>query len=500
MVKNIAIIGLLCGIILPMHAQQRLTLDSCRAMALRNNKQVIISRLKQDAAQNVRRAARTKHLPRVSAVGGYEWMSREVSLLSNTQKSALSNMGTLMGQQLGSSMQTTLADMAQQGLLTADQAQQLGDLMGQGVLADDIQQTGNSIGQQIVDAYHSDTHNLFGAAVMVSQPIYMGGAITAANRMADIAEDMAAHDLDLKTQSTLYDIDRAYWTVVSLKQKQRLAQSYRDLVKRLDDDVHKMIREGVATRADGLRVDVKVNEADMQMTQVEDGLSLARMALCQLCGLPLGSAVILAEEDEVSMPSAISITAAADATLQCRPEVRLLESAIELSEQNTRLVRAAFLPHVAVTGGYLVTNPSVYDGFRKRFSGVWNVGIMVQVPIWTWNEGGYKIRASRTLTRMAEMELADTQEKISLQVMQGRHKVAEARKRLAMAMKNTESAEENLRCAQVGFREGVMDATDVMTAQTAWQQAQSQKIDAEVELRLCAVNLEKALGQLRYTP
>jgi outer membrane protein TolC len=96
---------------------------------------------------------------------------------------------------------------------------------------------------------------------------------------------MADNDLSLKTQSTLYDIDQAYWTVVSLKQKQKLANSYYELVKKLDDDVKKMIKEGVATRADGLRVDVKVNEANMQITQVDDGLSLAKMLLCQLCGL-----------------------------------------------------------------------------------------------------------------------------------------------------------------------------------------------------------------------
>ena len=98
---------------------------------------------------------------------------------------------------------------------------------------------------------------------------------------------------------------------------------------------------------------------------------------------------------------------------------------------------------------------------------------------------------------MARLELADTQEKINLQVAQNRFKVKEARKRLAMAEKNIASAEENLRCAQVGFREGVMESTDVLAAQTAWQQAQSQKIDAQVEVKLAQVGLEKALGILQ---
>ena len=61
---------------------------------------------------------------------------------------------------------------------------------------------------------------------------------------------------------------------------------------------------------------------------------------------------------------------------------------------------------------------------------------------------------------------------------------------------NIISAEENLRSANLGFKEGVMQATDVMEAQTAWLQAQSQKIDAEIDVKLSQINLRKALGIL----
>ena len=79
---------------LGMSAQRLLTLDSCRAMALRNNKQMSISKVKQDVATNVRKSARTKYLPHVSALGTYQYTSRQVELLSDDQKSTLSNLGT----------------------------------------------------------------------------------------------------------------------------------------------------------------------------------------------------------------------------------------------------------------------------------------------------------------------------------------------------------------------------------------------------------------------
>ncbi len=503
--RKIVLVCLLLSCLGETNAQQLLTLDSCRALALRNNKQINISRLKQDVAENVKKSARTKYLPKVDAVAGYQWTSREISILSNSQKYTLGNVGTIGMQQFGPALSegltSQITSMVQQGTLSMQQAQQFGALMqqmGSGPIAQTMSQMANTMGKEVANAFRTDTRNMFGGAIMLRQPIYMGGAIIAVNRMADISEEMAANNLSLKTQSTIYDIDQAYWTVVSLKQKQKLANSYRDLVKKLSDDVQKMIREGVATRADGLRVDVKVNEADMQITQVENGLALAKMLLCQLCGLPMNEKVTLADEDSDSLAFSVSVatTYIPDSTLSCRPEIRLLQNNVSLSEQATKLVRAEYLPHVALTGGYMISNPNVYDGFQKKFSGVWNVGVLVQVPVWNWFESSYKVKAAKGSTQMANMELADAQEKINLQISQCRFKMSEATKRLSTAEKNIRSAEENLRSAQLGFREGVMESTDVMAAQTAWQQAQSQKLDAEVEVKLSQVNLEKALGIL----
>jgi len=491
------------GALIPVEGEaQTLSLDSCRAMALRNNKQINASKLKKDVAYNLKKSARTKYLPKVDALGGYEWFSREISLLNDGQKSAFSNVGSNIVGGISGNASDMMTELVGKGLLSPEQAQKIGALLNE--KGSVIQQQGNALGQSVVDAFRTDTRNIWTGSVMVRQPIYMGGAIIATNKIADIGEQIAANDLDMQTQKTLYSIDQAYWMVVSLKQKQKLATSYRDLVKKLNDDVHKMIKQGVATRADGLKVDVKVNEAEMTITQVEDGLSLAKMLLCQLCGIPMNQEITLADEDKETLElsgAAIDTeqqrVAANDSAMNTRPELRMLQNALDISKQATNLVRAVYLPHVALTGGYMISNPNVFNGFQKKFTGVWNVGVIVQVPVWNWFDGAYKVRASKAATNIAQMNLDDTREKIHLQITQSQFKVKEAQKKLNMAKKNITSAEENLRCANLGFKEGVMEVTDVMAAQTAWQQAQSQKIDAEIDVKLTQVGLNKALGILQ---
>ena len=494
--RKFILLTLMCALAATSGAQTYLSLDSCKAMALRNNKQLNISRLSKEVAKNVRKATRTKYLPKVDAMGGYLYTSKQISIISGRQRQALGSLGTSLGSQAQASVSDMLSALTQQGILTPDQAEQLGGALSQ--TGQSLGQAGNKLGQEVADAFDTDTRHMWAGAVMVRQPIYMGGAIKAANKIADIGESMADDDFDLKRQATLYGVYQAYWTTVSLEQKRNLALSYKELVEKLSQDVKKMITQGVATKADGLRVDVRVNEADMQLTQVVNGLSLSKMLLCQLCGLPLNEDIQLTDSAEgKGNASVLTLDNSADSTYSDRPEIRLLEHSIAISEQTTNLIRAGNLPKVSLVGGYMTTNPSVYDGFRRRFSGVWNVGVIIQVPIWDWFDTTYKIRASKAATNIAKMELSDAREKVELQVTQSQYKMREAQKRLAMASQNIKSAEENLRCANLGFREGVMGITEVMEAQTAWQLAQSQKIDAEVEVRLSELSGAKALGTLR---
>jgi outer membrane protein TolC len=276
-----------------------------------------------------------------------------------------------------------------------------------------------------------------------------------------------------------------------------LAQGYLDLVKKLDGDVQKMIQEGVATRSEGLSVSVKVNEAEMMLTKVDDGLVLSKMLLCQLCGLPMSEQIVLVDEEREDLDAVeLAPQLEVEQALENRPELKQLQNLVDLSKQQTNVLKAGNLPQVALTGGYMVSNPNLYNGFQRKFDGVWNVGVLVRIPVWNWGDVAYKVRASKGATTIARLQMDEAREKITLQVNQSNFQVQEANRKLEMTKANIRKAEENLRTADLGFREGVISSTTVMEAQTAWLQAQSQKIDAEIDVKLSQVNLKKAQGVL----
>lgn len=441
-----------------MHAQRMLTLEECRNLAIQNNKELQISGEKIKMADNEKKAAFTKYFPQLSANGAYMWNQKDINLL---------DMGAL-----SSSLSSSVGGLAQLPMI-------------------------QHLMSGVNDMQHLDVQNIWVGNVSLVQPVFMGGKIVNYNQITKFAKQLAESMNNLQLQDLIYKTDETYWQVISLVNKKKLADAYVDLLRKMDSDVTAMIYEGVATEADGLSVKVKLNEAEMAQTKVENGLALTRMLLAQICGLSLEEDLSLADEKLDNFPvETTQASADLNEAFMNRNELRSLDLATKIYKRKERIALAEMLPNVALAANYFVTNPNVFNGFKNDFAGMFNVGVMVKVPLSGWWEGTYRRNSAKAETRIKTLEWQDAREKIELQVNQSVYKVNEAGKKLIASSRNMENAEENLRRANFGFEEGVIPALNLMEAQTAWVSARSSLIDAQIEVKLTEVYLSKALGKL----
>ena len=418
-----------------MHAQRMLTLEECRNLAIQNNKELQISGEKIKMADNEKKAAFTKYFPQLSANGAYMWNQKDINLL---------DMGAL-----SSSLSSSLGGLAQLPMI-------------------------QHLMSGVNDMQHLDVQNIWVGNVSLVQPVFMGGKIVNYNQITKFAKQLAESMNNLQLQDLIYKTDETYWQVISLVNKKKLADAYVDLLRKMDSDVTAMIYEGVATEADGLSVKVKLNEAEMAQTKVENGLALTRMLLAQICGLSLEEDLSLADEKLDNFPvETTQASADLNEAFMNRNELRSLDLATKIYKRKERIALAEMLPNVALAANYFVTNPNVFNGFKNDFAGMFNVGVMVKVPLSGWWEGTYRRNSAKAETRIKTLEWQDAREKIELQVNQSVYKVNEAGKKLIASSRNMENAEENLRCANFGFEEGVIPALNLMEAQTAWVSARS---------------------------
>ena len=478
----------------PSTAQTVLTLEECRSMALENNSQSKIAQEKVTAAQYDSKAAFANYLPKVSATAMYLHNSENLNLISEEQQTKFSHLGTAVQ----GNITAIMSDPTYQYLTTTDASLAKLDALVKGILqTKDIEGALNQIGQELTDNFTMDIQNVYVGAISIEEPLYVGGKIRAYNKVTAYAKELAETQLDGEDQKVLVTVDEAYWQIVSIANKLRLTDQYVDLLRQMDRNVEIMKNEGVATASDQLSVRVKLNEAEMSQIKAQNGLMLSKMLLCQLCGMPLDTEITLKDELNETLEIPVDeVTYTEESLYENRPELKSLELAVNMYDMKSKIVRADYLPTVALTGNYLVTNPSAHDGLANEFHGMWNVGVVAKVPLYHFGEGMNKYRKAKTDKIITQYQLEDARGKVSLQASQYEKKIAEADSRLEMALKNMENAEENLRIANIGFQEGVVESQLVLAAQTAWLKAHSEEIDARIDRIMATVYLRQVTGQL----
>jgi len=476
----------------PICAQEVLSLEKCRQMAISNNKELEEERIKTEMAGIDRKIAAANYYPNISVTGAYLHNGDNISLVTGEQSAFLGNIGTTAQQALSSKLTGMV-----QGIMSDPQA--LASPAWQAVLKTlstaDISTTLNGIGSEIDKALHFDISNVGAGIASLQQPVFAGGKIVASNQIARMAQELAQSRYDGKYSDIIVEVDSNYWQIVSIASKKKLAENYNDLLAKMLRDAEIAIKEGVITEADGLAVKVRANEAAMLLTRSTNGLKLSKMLLCKQIGLPLDSEITLEEENDsnIDAPTLVPQKSIED-VIASRPEMRQLELAGKIFDKKIAVAKADMMPTVALTANYLYSNPNLLNGFQNRWAGTWNAGVLVKIPIFHGTEALQKTRKAKAEAQLYKTKYDDAKNLISLQVSQIRCQYEEASERLTMAESNIDNAEENLRCAMLGFEAGVIPSNTALAAQTAWLQANSEYIDAMINVQMAVVNINKAEG------
>lgn len=474
--KKLFSIIILLGYVSMAFGQAAMSLEECRRLAMENNKKLKMADEQIGIARAKKEEAFTKYLPGIDAVGTYMRNQKEINLLT---EDAHLPVGTL-----GADGNWTLRP----------------DQMMTGADGKPLIVNGKPVPKDYAllpkEAMTVDDRNTVVMQVGLTQPIYMGGKIRAYNQLAGLSQQLAESGREQELQNIIQETDEAYWQIVSLVNRQKLAAKYVETLGKFVHDIDVMYTTGVATKADLLSVKVKLNQAEMTLTRVEDGISLSRMALNQICGLPVDTVFVLKEEMIGVLPVVDVQPLNMEQIYNNRPEINSLSLATDIYKKKERIARAEYLPSVAFMANYFAMTPSFFEGISTKLDGMWSVGIGVKAPVFHWGASRKSVRSARAETSLMNYKLQEAREKIELQVNQAQFKVKEAVRRLEMSQKNQEKADENLKYANLGFQEGTIPVSNVLEAQTAWLSAQSEMIDSQIEVKLCDVYLRKAYGVL----
>ena len=418
---------------------QSLTLDSCKVLALRNNAAVKNAALDVAAAQEVKKQAFTKYFPNVSVMAGGYYAANPLfeygidDIENANARQWLHNLYYEYGAAIGLPDRITLCE--------------------NGVMA----------------------------GAMVVQPVYMGGQIVNGNKLAKVGVEAAELKAQLTEDQITQQVEETYWQTVSLIEKRKTLRQAITFLDTLHRDVTAAAEAGLVTRNDILKVELKQNEMRSNMLKVNNGITLSTMLLCQMIGMEYSENLILTDTVSNETGSTASPEADFADAVRRRKESQLLDLQVSAEELKKKMALGETLPHLTI-GGTASYGNLVFDHFSANALAF----TTLQIPLTSWWETAHKIRQQNFLIQKAENERADYVAKMELETRQAWCNVEEAKSQVTLAESSVRSAESNLADTKSNFDAGLVPVSDLLEAQALVLQAQNQRTDALINLKIKA--------------
>lgn len=404
------------------NAQTTYTLDSCKAMANRDNLTVQNKRLAVEAARQQKMEVFTKFFPTVSAMGEGFW---------------LTNPMIDMDYDLGKLQIPVFSPI---------------------MISIDLP----SIPMQMING------GIMGGVTAV-QPLFAGLRIVRGNQLAKLGYEAAKLQLKMSEDEVNTQVESYFWKIVMLKEKQKMLEALDRQLSHIAEDADAAVAAGVIKPSDKLQVELKRQELESGRIKVENGIRVCKMMLRQYARIPERDFDI--QYDTLLLPdSPESCYMESTAAVGLRTESQLLDMQVKAAELQTQMEIGKHLPQVAVGAGYsaYLMDVNEYNTSSNHFGMVFGT---VTVPITDWWGGGHAIKKCRINEQIARNEREQNLQLLEIQTEQTWNELYEAYQQLLIAQKSVALAKENLRLQTDYYDAGTSTLSDLLNAQSQLQQS-----------------------------
>lgn len=339
---------------------------------------------------------------------------------------------------------------------------------------------------------------MYMAGLTLVQPLYAGGKIMAANKMARIGVESLAESRRMTKADIISRADNAYWTYIAVGEKVKLLETYAAQLEELTRQIEASVEAQMATRNDALRVEAKRSQITYQLQKANNGKELCRMALCNIMGLPLDSIILPADTNILVLPPVPM-----DATIDARPEYRLLQNQVKLQEQQVKSARAEILPTLGVSAIYSYYGNIKMKGmaqgyeYSEEFKDDFPLAVAsLSIPILNWGKGIKGIKKAKLELENKRLELSKNERLMNIELKQAEQNITDGYNMINSSAVAVVQATENLRNMQVNYDVGMCTLTDLLDAQAQWQEARSSQIEAETQYKIYETEYLKVTGRL----
>lgn len=326
--------------------------------------------------------------------------------------------------------------------------------------------------------------------VTAVQPVFAGGQIVNGNKLSKVGVEVSRLQLEQSENEVELTAEQYFWQVVTLQEKLNTVLTVDTMLQRLCHDVEVAVNAGVTTRNDLLQVQLKQNEIASTRINLENGIHVCKMLLAQYIG---------SEDTDFNLSASIPTEALPESpeqyyrtpgsSLVLTPEYRLLEKNVEANKLMHKMTVGKNLPTVGIGAGYMYHDLMDTD----RSFGV--IFASVSVPLSGWWGGSHAIKKQKLQVRNAENDLTDKSQLLIIRMEKAWNDLQDAYKQIGIARLSIEQSTENLRLNEAYYKAGTTTMSDLLSAQSMYQQSRDKYVDTYSTYQIKTVEYLQATGR-----
>lgn len=325
--------------------------------------------------------------------------------------------------------------------------------------------------------------------VSAQLPLFTGGRILNANRLADVGVETSRQQRRMSHNEVVLTAETYFWQAVMLKEKLKTVEAVERQLDKFAKDADAAVNAGVTDRNDLLQINLKKNETRSNRITLENALTTAKRLLAQYTGHDGDSIDVSADMSGGLPPSPLQLYAEPQTALANTAEYALMEQNVKANRLKYKMTVGQNLPTVAIGGGYM------YDDLMDKSHQFWIGFATVSIPLSGWWGGSHEMKKQRLAVRNAENTLQDNSQLLVIGMENKWNDMNDAYRKIGIAMESIAQAEENLRLHDDYYRAGTATMSDLLEAQTLYQNSRSAYVEAYAEYQIKKREYLQATGQ-----
>ncbi len=338
----------------------------------------------------------------------------------------------------------------------------------------------------------------YSSNLKIVQPVYHGGAIKAGVSAAKIYRELADENIRNAVQNVVYQATRAYYQVVLAEKQHEVQKEFQSLAEQHLKDVEARRKYGVASEFNVLRAEVERSNANAQSIAYMNQMHQARHQLLKTMGVSQDSTIQLMDVLEYTS-SEITENEALERAMAHRADISGSDLKVRLQRESLANARSAYWPSVDAYYNFNVSKPESQSASINEWGTAWQAGLTVRFDIFTMNRTGRIVQEKARLNQQSISRM-DVREQVVFEVRSALSALQDADQFVKAQELTVDQANEGLRLAEVGYREGTLDQVSVMEARAALHQARLLYWNSLFNHQMARLELQRAIGLLPALP